>query len=554
MSSTLDSTRAFAQLVWLLVHRTASTNEQKQSLRDALGALRDDGSVVSLAELHRSIASASQLVPVPAELPWLSELASRMAGHSVGLLDFSPNTRAADVLGVARILASTPVHGDEGGNFDARAKELQLTTVAIRLGRAGFVRRGTPIATTRMSAIPMARTPAMGVMAVDGSHLTAPARAMGIGAPTPSSGIERIPAPADAPPGESDEGRMIEAAFSRQGQMRGTEDVLRRLARPLMPGTAPQILDDLSRLAEEFARDGLWEGVAELMQRVVAREDEVTDADVKRAFLIHIRRLCKPGIFRGLAQLLVKRRDLREGLAPVFVRAGDVGAEALIDLMVSANLAAERRVYRSMIARCPAAAEPLTHLLHDGRWYVVRNAADLLGEMGVRESDAELMGALKHSDARVRRAAVGALARLGTARGVHAIQHLLGDANAAVRLQAVHGLASARLPRSVPSLLQALAREGDPELQQAILHALGAHPTEESVEALSQAAQPGTLLNRKAPAYRLAAVHALGDAATPSALAALRRLQSDKDRELRAAVERALAAHAQGNVASLAGR
>ncbi len=347
---------------------------------------------------------------------------------------------------------------------------------------------------------------------------------------------------------------MIEAAFSRQGQMRGTEDVLRRLARPLMLGTAPQILDDLSRLAEEFARDGLWEGVAELMQRVVAREGEVTDADVKRAFLIHIRRLCKPGIFRGLAQLLVKRRDLREELEPVFVRAGDVGAEALIDLMVSANLAAERRVYRSMIARCPAAAVPLKHLLHDGRWYVVRNAADLLGEMGVRESDAELMAALKHSDARVRRAAVGALARLGTARGVHAIQHLLGDSNAAVRLQAVHGLASARLPRSVPALLQALAREGDPELQQAILHALGAHPTEESVEALSQAAQPGTLLNRKAPAYRLAAVHALGDAATPSALAALRPLQSDKDRELRSAVERALAAHAQGNVASLAGR
>ncbi|MCC7323241.1 MAG: hypothetical protein IT358_05400, partial [Gemmatimonadaceae bacterium] len=108
MSSILDSARAFAQLVWLLVNRASSTDEQKQALRAALGALREDGSVLSLAELHRAIAAASQLVPVPAEVPWLSELAKRMAGHSVALFDFAPQTRAADVLGVARILASRP--------------------------------------------------------------------------------------------------------------------------------------------------------------------------------------------------------------------------------------------------------------------------------------------------------------------------------------------------------------------------------------------------------------------------------------------------------------
>jgi HEAT repeat protein len=60
------------------------------------------------------------------------------------------------------------------------------------------------------------------------------------------------------------------------------------------------------------------------------------------------------------------------------------------------------------------------------------------------------------------------------------------------------------------------------------------------------------LLNRKTSAYRQAAVHALGDAGTPAALSALRRLQTDKDREVRSSVERALVAHAQGT--TLTGR
>lgn len=552
MSSILDSTRAFAQLVWLLVNRASSTDEQKQALRAALGALREDGSVLSLAELHRAIAAASQLVPVPAEVPWLSELSKRMAGHSVALFDFAPQTRAADVLGVARILASRPVHGDEGANFDARAKELRLTSIELRLGRMGFVRRATPIATSRIPAAPPARTPAIGMLAIDGpvSPAAAQVRELGIGSPTPAAGMERIPTPGGERDGDED--RMVEAAFSRNGMGRGIDDVVQRLAGDLTKETAPQLLDDLSRLVEDFARDGHWVEAGALLQRVVAREPEVSDADAKRAFLIHIRRLCKPGILRGLAQLAARRRDLREGLVPLFVRAGDVGAEVLLELMVSATLASERRAYRSMIPRCQAAGDPLVHLLQDQRWYVVRNAAELLGEMGVQSSDAQLIATLRHSDSRVRRAAVGALSRLGTARGLHAVQHLLTDANAGVRLQAVHGLASARLARAVPALLQALDKEDDPELQHALLHALGAHPTDASVEALTQAAQPGTLLNRKTSAYRQAAVHALGDAGTPAALSALRRLQTDKDREVRSSVERALVAHAQGT--TLTGR
>ncbi|HEX4933680.1 MAG TPA: HEAT repeat domain-containing protein [Gemmatimonadaceae bacterium] len=552
MPFSLDSVRSFAHLTWLLVYRPLSVEEQKRVLREAIGTVRGTGLVLSLSDLNRSLAAAAQLEPLPAEMPWLTELSARMAGHAVVQFDIAAGVTAADLLGVARVLATQPVAGDEGANFDVQCRTLQLTTIDIRLGRAGFLRRATPVALGRSGMVRPAKTPALGIGVVpterlpvvdrSGHSATAARPAQEeTGAPVPPDGVrDRRGTVRD------EEQAILTAALSRDTSPRLLEVVLQHLAGPLDAGSAPVVLDELSRTAEDLARDGAWEDVAGLLRRMVAREGEVADPDVKRAFVIHLRRLFKPGILRGVAQFAARRREWREGVDAVFERAGDMGADMLIELMVASNVTSERRAYRSMVAACPRAAEPLRHLLDDARWYVVRNAAELLGEMGVQDADAELIGALRHSDARVRRAAAGALARLGTARGVHAVQGVLGDRNAAVRLQAVHGLASARLPRSVPALLAALDKEDDAEIQHALLHALGAHPTDAAVAALSQAAQPGTLLHRKTTAFRVAAVHALGEAGTPTALAALRQLQSDKDREVRAASERALAAHAQG--------
>ena len=554
MSQQVVFTRAFSELVWLLVYRPGSSDEQKQALRAALLETRDEGFVVSSAELNRAIAAASSLSPTPNELPWLSELAARMLGHSVGLMDFAQGAKAVDVLGVARVLATSSVRGDEGATFDARTQSLQLTTVSVRLGRAGFVRKPTPIAVARVPFATPARTPAMEVGTIEGSspvvHRRGMSRRTGIGSPTPSVAISRIPSPEDRAHATSEQDQMVEAAFTHGGQRPGLDDLLARLTGELNVAATPALLADLTRTCEDMARDGLWVGVAQLLHAMAERERVVTDADVKRAFLINLRRLFKPGMLRGLAQLLARRRDLRPAIETVFVRSGDVGADVLVDLLVASNLASERRAYRSALAQCPSAAEPLMHLLQDPRWYVVRNAAELLGEMGVEEADGKLLGVLKHGDARVRRSAAGALARLGTARGVYALQPLLTDSNAAVRLQAVHGISSARLPRSVPALVQALEREDDPEIQHALLLSLGAHPTHEAVTRLTEAAQPGSLLHRKASAFRLAAVNALGEAGTPAALSSLRALQSDRDRDVRSAVDRALADHAQGVVAT----
>jgi HEAT repeat protein len=182
----------------------------------------------------------------------------------------------------------------------------------------------------------------------------------------------------------------------------------------------------------------------------------------------------------------------------------------------------------------------LLHLLSDDRWYVVRNAASLLGELGCVEADRRLAELMAHRESRVRQAVAVALGKLGTSRTVLALLQALNDASPDVRLQASLAIASARNSRTVPWIIEALDHEQDPDVQAALLSALGAAPTEDGVARLVRAAEAGGMLVRKPAALRLRAIEALSEAGTPSARHALQGLLSDRDREIRAAVERAV--------------
>lgn len=533
-----------ARLVWLLTHRPSLVGEHKEALRSAIAAGRTGRHVISRADIGLALASGTENPFIQDEALWLQELAARMAGHSVRALAFTPAVKAADLLGVARVLATPPVAGDDGQNFDARTLALRLTTVSVTLGHGGFVRRPTPIAVTR--AIVAEPTPPPRASGDDRGRERGPNRAIVAGDERGGErggerGIDR----------GSDQRQLAEAAFASRSSADAVTTALRRLEGRVTPDEAAAALDVLLRRCEDLARVDQWEAVTHLLHRVVTREAAIADADVKRAFGIHVRRVASPSTMRGLARLLAVRRELRPALESIFVRTGGEGAEALVEQLIASNVTSERRALRHAIARCPSAAPLLMHLMGDTRWYVVRNAVELLGELGAREAEAVLVGALGHSDARVRRSAVAALARIGTARGMSAVPPLLADTNAAVRLQAAHAIAAARHPRGVPALVQALEREADPEVQHALVKALGANPTDEAVERLVRLAQPGRLLARRSLALRLAAVQSLGAAGTHAAKAALRQLQRDRDREVQSAAERALADRAQG---ALAGR
>jgi HEAT repeat protein len=294
------------------------------------------------------------------------------------------------------------------------------------------------------------------------------------------------------------------------------------------------------RAAEQRIKDGDWLATLGIVGAMVQRDDASVDPEVHRAYTVVVRRLLTPHALRGLAHLLPNKRELRESLHAVFARSGEDGVDALVELMTAANSPGERRAYRDALAACPQAAPMLGHMLGDPQWFVVRNAAELLGEMGVSEVDGKLVETLSHPDTRVRRAATGALARLGTPRALHALSDMLRDPNPDIRLQAALGLGAAGQRAATVDLLEVLDEEQDADVQQAIVTALGKVATVEAVERLRKVAKPGNLFRRKASGLRIAAVNALAEAATQESLDILRGMSNDRDKEVRAAIERAL--------------
>ena len=157
----------------------------------------------------------------------------------------------------------------------------------------------------------------------------------------------------------------------------------------------------------------------------------------------------------------------------MLVRAGEDGADALIEQIAAISGQNERRVYFDALLQLQAGVPTLIHMLGDARWFVARNAAELLGEMQTREAEPQLTELLRHTDDRVRRAATSALMRLGTTRAMNAIQEALKDGAPAMRMQAAAALVARKDVKTAATLVRALEEEKDDEVQAAFLLALG---------------------------------------------------------------------------------
>jgi HEAT repeat protein len=220
----------------------------------------------------------------------------------------------------------------------------------------------------------------------------------------------------------------------------------------------------------------------------------------------------------------------------IFTRAEEDGVEALVEALISAPSITDRRIYYDSLLRLRTGVRTLVHMLGDPRWFVVRNAIELLGEMRVAEADEELEKMLEHRDDRVRTAAATALAKLGPSVAAKGLRGALRDAPEEVRERAAEAMAMQR-SGSVDSLVRALDKEDDNRVQMAMVTALGQLGTPHAVEKLMDIARTDKgLLNKRRPTpMRVAAVHALGEVKTSSALAALQTLLRDKEKAVRGA-------------------
>ena len=523
MEQPVTFARHFSLLVWLLMHEPESVDQQKAALRALVNAARPGAVHLSL---HGDALYANEhAVPV---LTGVGDVCAQFAAHGLVLLTSELNASAADLLGVARIIASKGVPGDAGAEADARRSAAGISTVH-------FVSR--PDSPQAPPALPDMEFGEV----YDDPFAEAMARA------TPRS-VEQIPDPT-ASRGES--GGLFAQFAAPKMPTESHLVLLDRLDSSVDSGAIADLLEGVTMLAERARKEGGRDDVvSETIERVVARESRQEHFEDKRIFMTAIKKLLTPEMLTPLVHQLPRDDEKRESIMAVLSRAGEDGAEALIEQLADPKQQRDRRVYFEALTQLKAGKGALLHMLSDTRWFAVRNAAELIGDLRIAEAEGPLNELLTHEDERIRRAANGALMRLGTPAAMQALQHALAGSVPAMRMEAAAALVARRDSQASVLLLKALDAERDPQVQESFLMSLGRLATPEAVERIQRIAEPErSIFRRKSGELRIAAVQALSEARTPEALSALRVLQGDKEQAVRQAATLALSRVARRTVA-----
>src|SRR5687767_5387073 len=522
--------RHFARLVHLLLHEPKNIANQKAALR-LLVAMAKEGEVTLAVRDWQVVANGALLPP---QLEGVEDLGAQLIGHAVTELVAQKDASAADLLGIARTLATEPIPGDGGRNVADKLAALGAKTVHVTLsGNAPLPRVATVSMPTHGSDVP---TEVPKPATNGGSRNTGDVAIIALPPPVaPAAPMHRPSVEMGVMRGITD---SYLSQFAASDTSRGSIATgFTQLDATTSVNETTKLLDGVCGAAEAAFREGDSETLAVALAGIVKRETAAGDPNLRRAYGMAMRRLAKKPMLAVIAPLLASHREMYEDLFAIFGRTGDDGAEALIEQLNAAQSLAERRVYFDSLRKLNAGIQVLTHMLGDSRWYVVRNAADLLGEMSANDAEPKLSELLQHEDDRVRKAAVSALSKMTGAGAVKGLAASLADGAAGVRVRAAAALGAAKTPAAANALIKHLEREEVAEVQHACLSSLGKIATGDAIRFLTKAAQPATgLFKKKATAYRVAAVRALGEARTPAAMGALQNLLHDKEKDVREAV------------------
>ncbi|HEV2670177.1 MAG TPA: HEAT repeat domain-containing protein [Gemmatimonadales bacterium] len=278
-----------------------------------------------------------------------------------------------------------------------------------------------------------------------------------------------------------------------------------------------------------------------IMVGVVRAEQQVSDATQRRQYSIALKRMYSKALLEAIAEIADHPAD-REAALLVLRRAGEDGVEVLLDLLVAAPTIEERRGIFMALSGMKEGTDQLVHMLGHHQWFVVRNVAELAGELGLAEAVPALGQQLNHNDERVRKAAALALAKIGSAAAAEPLRRALRDKSPEVRIQAALGVGGRKSSALAMPLVVAMEEEEDEAVERELMLALGRIGSPAAVQALIKFAQPGgRLFGRQPTARRTMAVEALRIAATPAAIGTLEGLTDDGDKGVRNAAQSALA-------------
>jgi len=597
---TLDNLAArFAQCVSLFRDPSAKS-EQKKEFRALLGLLQDAAVTLRLAPGGNGI----ELNGVPCEAAGLATLVERLDLHGIGEIALPANPPPAQLFELLQALADQPGAHDVASRLAAAgADRIRIApagpppsrSVAQRgpgaspedfggrepvvpnpdtpvdrrsgaLGTAGILRGESmrDIKSVPLEGVPLVThdpPPPKAADALPGVVDRPPPR-KDRGEELLSLSSERhpepepphaAPPPPRAPPSPPEPGPPAVAEHDRARAARatpgdrvalppGAADVLAELERN---STAPNVGDLLAALIDNTAaaaKLGRFEQVLGVIVGVIRVEEKVPEASgVRRQYGIAMRRFYTKPVLEGVSRLLGAPKH-RAAAVAALQRGGAAGVEVLMDVLAAAPTVGERRAVFDALKHMTEGTDQLVHMLEHSQWFVVRNVAELIGELGMEDAVPALAKCLDHADERVRKAVGLALAKIGTRGAAEPLRRALRDRSQEVRMQVAVGIGGRKSSALAMPLVVAMEEEKDEAVVRELILALGRIGSPDAVQALIKWAQPtGRFFGRKPSELRVAAVEGLRLAAGPAALGTLEGLSDDGDRDVREAATRAVA-------------
>ncbi len=490
-----------ARMVDLLRRNAKAVDEQKAALRSLL-EVTNKRSFTARVQGQKLAVEGSV---IPPDVPFVADFVSQMRAHGVGEVIVAQGTAALDMMHLFRALVPAAPAGADGSAvrqslIDAEVRRIAVVELASEA--AADDRREKRV------------TDALEASAVAGGDQDREFQALDIIPETEGAGFSE----------------MMERT---KGVVVSPNAAARSLSRSGGASETTRALKSVTVGVGRAVHDGRLEEAVEAIMKVLREEKEVTDDQVRESYLLAVRGLLTPDVLQPLSKLLIDPLYGRD-IIHIMRRAGLKGTQLMLDQLIAAPTFAERRAYLEALRQVEEGTDIIVNMLGHHEWYVVRNVADLVGELAIEEAIPALGKAVEHKDARVRLAVGVALAKIGTPRTVRFIRSTLHDKDPRVRASVAREIGGTGLSALVMPLINAIDTEELDEIRGEYYRALGRIGTPDAVRALKEAAsKTGGLFRSRGGTLRAAAVEGLAAAGGDEAKRVLESLKRDRDKDVR---------------------
>ncbi|BCR06130.1 PBS lyase [Desulfuromonas versatilis] len=237
---------------------------------------------------------------------------------------------------------------------------------------------------------------------------------------------------------------------------------------------------------------------------------------------------------------------LRDAVFHILVYLREKVVPEIMERLTEEGEARARKILSAALVRQGRAAVPiLIEHLADPRWFVVRNAVGILGEIRDQGSAAHFAPLLHHKEPRVRRETLRALTRIGGRNAIDILLHTVDEEEGDLRRQALLCLGAIKDGEAIPTLVKLVQKPdlmlASIEDKKAAIRALGEIGHRDAVPTLSSILRRRRFWRRSRwDELRLYAAQALGGIGDPEASAVLETAANGRPAEVARAASQAL--------------